>query len=375
MACASTALIIGGGIAGLSSAIALTRIGIQCEVIEKGNPREGASIAFSGRAADALVELGIYDLVCNAGTPFPHNSTVVTMRDSAGRQLSPGPGRPTWPDAKEAVGVYRPTLIRIMTKVAQDLGVKLQYDTTFTGIEHSASGVRVQLSTGEEHMYDFAVGADGINSATRQELFPSAPGPTYSGQLSIRWMAPGPRVQPESWYHSSAGRFGFYYLPEDYVYVPAVIDYPELGRLTDDDVRQLFANLLDSMTAPAVVELRRRLEPTSDLIARPFRWILLPSAWYRDRTLLIGDAAHATTAHLGMGGGMAMEDSVVLAQCIRDAKTIQEAFDTFMGRRYERVRTVVETSVKLSEMEQSNASPAERKLVMEKALATLGNPY
>ena len=59
MACASTALVVGGGIAGLSSAIALTRVGVRCDVVERGNPKEGASIGISGRAAEALVELGI----------------------------------------------------------------------------------------------------------------------------------------------------------------------------------------------------------------------------------------------------------------------------------------------------------------------------
>lgn len=375
MACASTALIIGGGIAGLSSAIALTRVGLQCEVLEKGNPKEGASIAISGRSADALVELGIYDLVYQAGTPFPHDSGVVTMRDSTGRQLSRGPARPTWPGAKEAVGIYRPTLIEIMTKVAKDLGVKIRQETTFTEIENSADGVSVSLSTGERHRYDFVVGADGIRSATRKELFPSSPEPTYAGQLSIRWMAPGPQVQPESWYLSSVGRLGFYYLPEDYVYVPAVFNLPEDEKMSQEEVYQLFGKLLDSMTAPAMVELRSRLNRDSDLIARPFKWILLSSPWYSNRTILIGDAAHATTAHMGMGGGMALEDSVVLGQCIRDASSIPEAFDAFMKRRYERVQTVVNTSVKLSELEQRNAPPTENKALLDKAFAALGEPY
>jgi 2-polyprenyl-6-methoxyphenol hydroxylase-like FAD-dependent oxidoreductase len=375
MACASTALIVGGGIAGLSCAIALTRVGVQCEVIEKGNPKEGASIAFSGRAASALVELGIYDLIHNAGTPFPHDSQVTTMRDAAGNSLSRSISRPTWPDAKEAVGIYRPTLIEIMIKVAIDLGVKIHQGTTFTKLENSANGVTVWLSTGNYHKYDFVVGADGINSATRKELFPSIPEPTYTGQWSIRWMAPGPQVQPESWYQSSLGRVGFYYLPEGYVYVPCVIDQPENIRLTSDEIYHRFSNLLDSMTAPAIIELRQRLHRDSDLVARPFRWILLSSPWYDNRTILIGDAAHATTSHMGMGGGMALEDSVVLAQCIRDAPTVDEAFKAFMKRRYERVRTVVNTSVELSNLEQQNAPPIERKKHLENAFAALSSPY
>ena len=375
MGCASTALIVGGGIAGLSSAIALAHVGVQCEVVEKGNPKEGASIAISGRAADALVELGIYELIHEAGTPFPHDSGVVSMRDSSGRLLSRGPSRPTWPGAKEAVGIYRPTLIEILTKAAEELEVKIRHGTTFTKIENSLSGVTVFLSTGERCIYDLVVGADGINSATRKQLFPSSADPPYAGQLSIRWMAPGPRVMPESWYFSPVGRLGFYYLPEGYIYMPSVINIPKEGRLSDDEVNQLFGKLLDSMTAPAIVELRSRLKPDSDLIGRPFKWILLPAPWHSNHIILIGDAAHATTAHMGMGGGMALEDSVVLAQSIRDAPTVQEAFKAFMERRYERVKTVVNSSVELSKLEQRNAPPTESKALLEAAFEALSSPY
>jgi hypothetical protein len=136
-----------------------------------------------------------------------------------------------------------------------------------------------------------------------------------------------------------------------------------------------FTGLLDSYSAPVIVELRRRLAPDSDLIGRPFEWILLSQPWHKGRCLLIGDAAHATSAHMGMGGGMALEDSVVLAQCVAAASTLTEAFDAFMTRRFERVRTVVETSVALSRLEQAKAPPSENVALLTKAFTTLSQPY
>ena len=377
MPCASTALIIGGGIAGLSSAIALSRVGVACEVVEKDNPKEGASIGLTGQVTNALDELGLYELVYKAGHPFPHDSGAAAMRDSTGRILTAGPPRPS-PDEKLGVGIYRPAFIDLMTKVATDLGVKIISRTTFTQIDNRPDGVTVSLSNGEQRTYDILLGADGIGSATRDVLFPGCPQPTYSGQWSIRWMAPGPPVEPESWYKSPVGRLGFYSLPEGpdgIVYVPSVFNVPENKRMRDDDVYEMFSGLLDSMTAPAIVELRSRLNSDSNLIGRPFRWILLPDPWYRNRSLLIGDAAHATTAHMGMGGGMALEDSVVLAQCIRDAKTVEDAFKAFMTRRFERVSVVVNTSLGLSKLEQENASPAENMALFGKARATISLPY
>ena len=377
MPCASTALIIGGGIAGLSSAIALSRVGVACEVVEKDNPKEGASIGLTGQITNALEELGIYELIYSAGHPFPHDSGAATMRDSTGRILAALP-QSAKPGEKEGVGIYRPTLIDLMTKVATDLGVTIIQGTTFTHIDNRHDGVTVTFTTGAQRMYDILLGADGIASATREILFPGGPKPTYAGQWSIRWLAPGPPVEPESWYKSPIGRLGFYSLPEGplgSVYVPSVFNIPDNKRLKDEDIYDMFRDLLDSMTAPAVVELRTRLNADATLIARPFRWILLPDPWYSNRALLIGDAAHATTSHMGMGGGMALEDSVVIAQCIRDAQNVDDAFSAFMKRRFERVALVVNTSLTLSKFDQENVTPATRQAVLGQARAAISRPY
>ena len=91
--------------------------------------------------------------------------------------------------------------------------------------------------------------------------------------------------------------------------------------------------------------------------------------------LLVGDAAHATSAHMGMGGGMALEDAAVLGQCISAAATLPEALHAFMERRFERARLVVETSRRLGELEQETAPPAESMALLTKAFMTLGQPY
>ncbi len=375
MACASTAVMIGGGIAGLSAAVALSRVGVKCEVLEIAESPLGASLGISGRAAEALDELGVYDECYGTGTPWERNTTTGSLMDSAGNLISAMPPRPDWPGSKTAIGVYRPVLLKILEEQAKSLGVILKRGVTAIRIDDGDDAVMVTLSTGEKRRYDFVVGADGIGSQTRSMVFPGAPKPQYAGQMSIRWMAPGPPVQPEGWYVSSVGRLGFYYLPQGYVYVPAVINAAEWVRMTREEIHSLFKGLLDSYTAPAIVELRARLMPDADLICRPFEWILMTGPWFRGRTLLIGDAAHATTAHMGMGGGMALEDSVVLAQCIDKAPTLKVAFEAFMARRLPRVRTVVESSVALSHLEQMNAPPSENRALMKTAFEAIAHAY
>lgn len=274
------------------------------------------------------------------------------MMAADGTVLSAGPKRPPeWPGAKTAIGIYRPVLLKILADTAEKLGVKIQKGITAQTIQEGDDATLVTLSNGVQGHYNLVVGADGIGSATRAATFPDAPKPTYSGQLSFRWMSSGPRVEPEGWYHGEVGRLGFYHLPQDLVYMPAVVDAPERVRLDRTEAHALFTKLLDSYTAPAVVELRKRLTPNDDVLCRPFEWIFLTEPWHRGRTVLIGDAAHATTAHLGQGGGMALEDAVVLAQSVSSAETLEEAFEAFMARRYDRTRTVVETSVTLSRLE------------------------
>ncbi len=375
MTCVSTAVIIGGGVAGMSAAIALAQVGVRCEVVELAETALGASLGISGRAADALKELGVYDACYQAGKVFPKDTSAAAMMDSSGRQLAPSPKRPDWPGASPTIGMYRPVLAAILTDAAVALGVTLTRGISVEQVDDQDDQALLTLSDGSERRCDMVVAADGIWSRTRDQLFPDGPKPTYAGQVSIRWMAPGPAIEGEHWYMSPVGRLGGYALPHGQVYVPTVINRAETTRLTEEEARTLFTSLLDSFTAPYVVELRRRLPPDATLIGRPFEWLLAPDPWFRGRTILIGDAAHATTAHMGMGGGMALEDAAVLGQCVRDAATLPNAYRAFMARRFERVRSVVETSVALSRLEQAAAPPSENAALLTATFAALAQPY
>lgn len=377
MACVSNAIIIGGGIAGLSAAIALSKAGVRCDVVERTTYRTGASLGLSGRVGEALEELGVYDEAARTGRPFTPGSSATAQMDSAGNVLDEGNVRPpAWPGAKTPIGVYRPAFLEVLTEQATKLGATIRIGVSPTSIENQEDAVRVVFDDGSEGSYDLLIGADGLNSTTRAMLFPDAPKPAYSGQMSIRWMAPGDAIEGEGWYHSDLGRLGYYHLPvQNVIYTPIVIDRPQPIRPSQDELYGLLKEFLDAYTAPALVELRKRLTPESEFYCRPFEYLLLPEKWYSGRALLIGDAAHTTTAHMGQGGGMAIEDAVVLGQEITAADTLAEAFDAFMARRLARVSTVVETSVGASRLEQEDAPVEERMALLMGAFRTLAEPY
>ncbi len=375
MACASKAVIIGGGLAGLATSISLAKAGVQCDVLELAPEQHGAAVAILGRAAEALVELGIYDECYDAGAPFLPDGTAGTFSDAQGRLLSAGPTRPNWPGARTGIGLHRPVILEILANAAERAGVTIRRGITAKSIDPSGDASHIVFSDGTEGHYDLIVGADGVSSRTRRTLFPDAARPAHAGQLSIRCMAPGAPIPGEGWFVSPLGRLGFYYVPQGLVGNWAVVPAPEGTRMEGEELYAFYMHFLDSFTAPPVVALKKLVTRNVGLVCRPFEWILLPKPWYKGQAIMIGDAAHATTAHMGMGGGMALEDAVVLGQCVAAAATLDGAFSTFVERRYERARIVVETSVALSNLEKAKASPTESMAVLSKGYQALSQPY
>jgi 2-polyprenyl-6-methoxyphenol hydroxylase-like FAD-dependent oxidoreductase len=377
MACVENALIVGGGIGGLAAAIALQNVGIQCTVVEIDMKPVGAGIGFAGRAPQALQALGVYEQACATGKPFTEAMKAPVTRDAAGVPMHAPPLKASFDGSFAPVGVHRPVFAEILLSRARECGAIVRERLSITRIEEMAKGALVTLTNGETSTADCVIGADGIGSVTRALVFPEVPEPEYAGQMSLRWLAPYPPIEPADWYDAgNGGRIAIHNQPvQENIYVPMVITMPE-RRLSQQDCFEITRDLLDQFTAPAIAELRERLTPDAEIIARPFKWLLVDAPWHRGRTMLIGDAAHATTAHMGMGGGMALEDAVVLADCIAEASNLQAVFDRFMQRRWQRVKTVVETSVAISKLEQACVPDGpERGALMGKGMAALSAPY
>ena len=113
----------------------------------------------------------------------------------------------------------------------------------------------------------------------------------------------------------------------------------------------------------------------SDGDHRSLAALLVPEPWHRGRVVLIGDAAHTTTPHIAYGVGMAIEDSVVLAEELTRAGSVEAALAAFTARRFERCRLVVETSLQLSRWEVDPPDdPGLHHRLTGRALAALSQP-
>lgn len=134
--------------------------------------------------------------------------------------------------------------------------------------------------------------------------------------------------------------------------------------------------------------LRARLAPFGGVVAdvaallrddvdqRSLAALLVPQPWHRGRTVLIGDAAHTTTPHIAYGVGIAIEDSVVLAEELARGGSVEDALQAFTRRRFDRCRLVVETSLQLSAWEvDPPEDPTLHHQLSGRALGALSQPF
>jgi 2-polyprenyl-6-methoxyphenol hydroxylase-like FAD-dependent oxidoreductase len=367
-------LIVGAGIAGLTAAIALSQKGYVCEVAEitpAGEPI-GAALTITGRAIETLAVIG---LLADCQAIGHVNCLSGEHYDSAGAPI--GEKTPTGRTPPASLGTYRPVLSRLLIDQALACGVRIRWSTSIDALTQTADIVSVRFTDGTDGQFDLLVGADGIRSRVRQLVFGDATRPQYTGQMSVRWMAEGPPIPaPAMMYYAPGVKLLGYALPkQQLIYVTTVSDHKVPLHPDHDAARLLLAGHLRLFTAPYAREIAKRLTPASNVIVRPFEWLLVPSPWYRGRVLLIGDAAHATTAHLASGGGMAMEDGVVLAECLAAAPSLGAGLEAFMQRRFDRVRIVVDGSVEISELEQQGAAPSLLAARVGQAFRQLAQPF
>ncbi len=370
-------LIVGGGIAGLTAATALAKQGIACDVLELHDRPAGAAITIQNRAVDGLAEIGVLDRFLEEGVPRSPQDFFAYF-DSAGSPVAtpPMPPRPA-SGLPQAIVIHRVPLSRILRDAAEEAGAVVQVGLSITELTQDDESVTVTLTDGTQRTYDLVVGADGVRSQTRSLIFGDEIEPQYSGTTMFRWIVPGiPEVGPIGFYQSPEALNVIVRLRDGSIYLATGRHYAQKpGVITQDQARLIVRENLGAFTAPLMVEMRNRLTDDETIIVNDYNWLLTPDPWFRGRVLLIGDAAHATTATLASGGGMAIEDAAVLGEEVAAGGSAREVLQRFMKRRFDRARLVVETSVELDLMLQRGDPVADQNELRAKAMAVLASPY
>jgi 2-polyprenyl-6-methoxyphenol hydroxylase-like FAD-dependent oxidoreductase len=348
------ALIIGGGVAGPVTAMALQRAGIEAAVYEAHVPADGEAgsyLTVATNGLDALAAIGADGPVLAAGFPTPTNVLVSTT----GRRLGAVSNGGVLPDGTVSHTIKRARLYRALHDEAAARGIRVEHGRRLVGAEPApGGGVTAAFADGGTATGDLLVGADGVHSVTRRLLDPAAPEGRYVGLVNFGGYTPGAddRVEPGAW-HMIFGRRAFFGYVADpaggtvwFANVPRPAVTPaERAATSADQWRGRLVELFSGDAGPAARlieagELELAADNTHDLRTVP--------TWHRGPMVIVGDAAHAPSPTSGQGASMAAEDGVVLAQCLRDLPSVPEALAAYEQRRRARVERIVAQGARTS---------------------------
>jgi len=364
-------LVVGGGIGGMSTAIALRGIGAGVDLIDI-DPNwgvSGAGITITGPTLRAFKALGVLEEI----TAQAYTGEGIRVCDVQGRTLEVL-DTPMAPEAgvPGSGGATRPGIHKILAARLQAAGTQVRLGLTVNGFQPQADGVQVSFSNGEQARYDLVIGADGVNSKVREMIMPDAPKPEYTGQSVWRVTVERPaEIDRRTYFLGGPLKVGFTPVSRTQMYMFANEKTDKVFR--KGDLHEELAQRLQGYGG-MVAQVRDGLNQQSDIVFRPLEAFSLPAPWYRGHVLLVGDAAHPTTPQLASGAGMAVEDALVLAEELTRAGNVQHALAAFMARREERCRLVVESSVTIGRLEQERAPVAQQTAVVQRALAKLMEP-
>jgi 2-polyprenyl-6-methoxyphenol hydroxylase-like FAD-dependent oxidoreductase len=262
-----------------------------------------------------------------------------------------------------------------MSAATRASGTRVLLDCTFRTLAPRDNAVQVTLSNGETALYDLVIGADGLNSKVRSAIFPAAAGPAYCGQGVWRAVLPRPPGldTPRMWLGGPV-KPGVSPVSASHMYLYVTENRAQRGKVDAEEFPALLVALLEGFTDPMLIEIRKSLGASSQIVYRPLEGLLLPLPWHIGNVVLIGDAIHATTPHLASGACIGMEDAIVLAEELAKAAAIESALTSFEQRRWERCRMVVQNSLRLGQIEIDSGDMKEHAGIMRDSIMSLSSP-
>jgi len=309
--------IIGGGLAGLASAAALSHFGVAADVFEAALSlgEIGAGVNVSPQAIRVLRAIGLGDSIAavantSAGvlTRDMHSGAALYYRDHA--------------DVEERFGAPRCSFHRadLLDALSRGVDRRLLYlGHRLIAIEEKAANVELRFANGAAHEAELVIAADGIHSVVRRALY-GDDNPSYTGQMVWRALLPGASVSADvlepsghiQWLGSGRHFFAYYLRRCEVVNLVTQQDteqWVEEGWSIPGDVDEMRASFPDP---------EPRLAALLGAVTRCSQWGLfmrpLTGNWGRGRIQLIGDAAHAMLPNAGQGAAQAFEDAYILAR-------------------------------------------------------------
>ncbi|WP_194915755.1 FAD-dependent oxidoreductase [Catenulispora rubra] len=353
MTAIKNAIVIGGGIAGPVTALALAKAGIQATVYEAHalTDRSGAMLTVAPNGLAALETVGLRAAVEAVGNPLH----AMVMEKGNGRTLMRVPSLPDLPPSRV---LYRADLFDAIRTGAKEQGVTVHDGKRLTGVQEHPDGITARFDDGTTvttATADLLIGADGIRSTVRTLIDPNAPAPEYTGLMSFGFgdltgaFTPGDIAEM----HFAFGKHSFY----GYWTHPDGSDvffsnHPQDAPMTLAEARAVPKSewLAKLRAAHADDQPGNRLFQATDedamMLTGPMERMPRLPHWSRGRMVLVGDAAHAPSSSSGQGASLALESAIELARCLRDIDDVQASLGKYESLRRPRVEAISEQAAK-----------------------------
>lgn len=336
-------IVVGAGIGGLATAIGLGGLGCEVLVVEQA-PRlteVGAGITLWPNGVKALAILGLGE-VRDLGRIQGEGG----LRVPSGRWLS----RSDMSEIRErfgepVLGVHRADLQRLLLERASQTS-EIRLGATVASIRQDASGVTAVLADGSEAGADMLVGADGVDSVVRRQLFAT---PSRYAGFSV-WRAVVQTDEAEARLSGETlgvGRlFGFVPIGPERIYWFAAARSPQDEPLGSGSNREELLRRFGEWHDPIPGLVGNT--PEDEILYHPIHEVPRLRAWSLGRATLLGDAAHAMTPNLGQGACQALEDAVALGEAVAAGSDPVAALAAYQGARLRRALGIAARSRRIS---------------------------
>jgi 6-hydroxynicotinate 3-monooxygenase len=337
--------VIGSGLGGMTVAGLLQREGFQVHAYEqaRGFSRIGAGIHLSANVMMVMRRLGIEKTLSDIGL---HPDAFVSRKSDTGEILFELPFSPETEThyGAEYINVHRGDLHTVLES-ALEPGT-IQFDKKLLSIDASGSKSRLTFADGTHEDVDVVIGADGVNSKTREFVIGPG-GPRYTGHVAHRAIFPasllkGLPIRACTKWWGNGNHILVYYMTqarEEVYFVSSVPQaaWNESASFVPCD-RDEFLAAFDGYHK----ELRTVIEAAPEVTKWPVFERDRAASWHKGNVVLLGDAAHAMRPYMAAGAAMAIEDAAVLARCIAERGTtdVSESFAWYEANRMPRVNKV-----------------------------------
>ncbi|MGX9424923.1 FAD-dependent oxidoreductase [Bradyrhizobium sp. LeoA1S1] len=342
--------LIGGGIAGPVAAIFLKRAGYDVEVYE-GWPHSsgiGGGLQIAPNGMQVMAELGLADELIRQGSiaeSFDFYSQSGRKLGSINRDMEKRFGQP-------AVNLRRATLQAILFNKAWCSNAELYFEKRLVKIiDRPDQPIVAYFADGTTAEGDFLIGADGVHSKVRRHVVPDGPKPFDTGLIGFGGFVPrsvlegrsiGGRVETT---FGQSGFFGYGFCsadPADGVMWWSTqpshgVDAATFRAMDQAALKQHLSDFHQGWHDP----IPRIIEAAENIVVTDTLDVASLPTWSRKRSLLIGDAAHATSPHAGQGASLALEDAMRLGKLMLAGQELGLTFQNFEHERRPRAEKIV----------------------------------